>query len=109
MSSASTAAAATAPSILVVLDNLPTLPQETNRRPELVDRFSRQVLRWIGERDSRDLAKIYMPLTPVGASYGLVMRLGSVLVKRTGRTGPLIDRAAGTLSYAVILMLKLGL
>lgn len=68
MSSPTTTAAP--PSILILLDNLPTLPQETDRRPELVDRFARQVLLWVGERDSRDLSKTYMPLTPVGASYG---------------------------------------
>ena len=57
-------------SILVFLDNLPTLPQESDWRPGLVGRFSQQVLRWIGERDSHDLSKMHMPLTPIGALYG---------------------------------------
>lgn len=62
-------ATATPSSILVLLDNLPTLPPESDWNPGLVDRYSRQVLRWIGERDSEDVSKMYMPLTPVGASY----------------------------------------
>jgi hypothetical protein len=107
--SSSTAASAAAPRILILLDNLPTLPQGIARRPELVDRCSRQVLRWIGERSSRDLAKIYMPLTSVGASYGQVKRRGPVLTKRTVKIGQFVDSAAGTLSYAVVLMVKLGL
>ena len=67
---ASLTATATPSSILVLLDNLPTLPPESDWKLGLVDRYSRQVLRWIGDSDGQDVSKIYMPLTPVGASYG---------------------------------------
>ena len=62
-------ATATPSSILVLLDNLPTLPTESDWNPGLVDRYSEQVLRWIGDSDGQDVSKICMPLTPVGASY----------------------------------------
>jgi hypothetical protein len=38
-----------------------------------------------------------------------VKRRGPVLTKGTVRIGPFVDSAAGTLSYAVVLMVKLGL
>jgi hypothetical protein len=63
-------ASPTSLSLLVLLDNLPVLAEGENRHPALAERLSQHLLRWIGERDHKDLSKIYMPLTPLGASYG---------------------------------------
>ena len=57
--------------VLVLLDGIPAVDEAQRRtRQDLPDVLCRQILRWIGEQDSNNLSKIYMPLDNMGASYG---------------------------------------
>jgi len=55
------------PGVLLQVDGLPILPP--GGHPDQAARLCWQVLRWIGEQQHDNLAKIYMPLAVGGASH----------------------------------------